>query len=388
MAYASDANQADFFGEGTALPAQAPAEVVGPDGLTDRQRAAMLLRQNQTNNIAKKAYQGFGPVETPADILGTTKDGSGNTVQITRGTPQAATAYNAKLGTVSDLGFAGGVQQLGFTPPYNADALGSGPGAPVVDQSLDQAGKLADNVLATQPTVSPQNQVNTANRDALTPVVDPNLATSPETDRALAMSQDLVDRITNAPLQTSILGDQSLTNQLAVARSARGGAGAQQDALNNAQAMAPQLQQQAAQQSIQEQVQRAGAAGQAASIYAGVATNDANRAATIAQANQTAGLSVLNNLTTLTGQELQFDAAKMGAVGQLARDYFNNAQVFANMNNVAQIAQWQDLTQRYGIDHNFKAAIEKISADEGIGPLDAFKMALGAVSALPGLAAL
>lgn len=382
------ANQDDFFGEGLADTAQAPAEVVGPDGLTDKERAALLLRQNQTNNIDKKAYQQFGSVETPADILGTTKDGSGNTVQIVRGTQAGNDAYNRQLGTVTSQGFADGVQQLGFTPPYNADSLGSGPNGATVDASLNQAGQLADNVLATQPTVSPQNQVNTANRDALTPVIDPNLATSPETDRALALSEDLINRIVNAPSQTGILGDQVLSNQLAVARSARGGAGATQDALNTAQAMAPQLQQQAAQASIQEQVARAGAAGQAASIYAGVATNDANRAATIAQANQTAGLSVLNNLTTLTGQELQFDAAKMGAVGQLARDFFNNAQVFAQMDNVRQIAQWQDMTARYGIDHNFKAAIEKISADEGIGPLDAFKMALGAVSALPALAAL
>lgn len=382
------ANQTDFFGEGLADPAQAPDEVVGPDGLTDSQRSRLRLRQNQTNSVDKTGYQAFGPVETSADVLGTTKDGSGNPVQIVRGTPQAAAEYNSKLGTVTDLGFAGGAQQLGFTPPYNADALGTGPGSAMVDRSIQKADMLADTVLGTQPTVNPEHQVNVANRDALTPVIDPNLATSPETDRALAMSQDLVDRVMNAPSQTALLGDQSLSNQLAIARSARGGPGAVQDALGAAQQQAPQLQQQAAQASIQEQVARAGAAGQAASIYAGVATNDANRATTIAQANQTAGLSVLNNLTTLTGQDLQFDAAKMGAIGQLARDYFNNAQVFANMNNVAQIAQWQDLTARYGIDRNFKVAIEKISADEGIGPLDAFKMALGAAGALPGLAAL
>lgn len=382
------ANTDDFFGEGTAAAPAAPDEEIGPDGLTKTQRAALLLRQNQTNNVAGAAYKKFGSVETPADILGTTKDGSGNTVQIIRGTPQGDAAYNAKLGTVTDLGFAGGVKQLGFSPNYGADTLGAAGSAPIVDRSLQKGDQLADTVLGTQPTVSPQNQVNVANRDALTPVVDPNLATSPETDRALALSEDLVNRITNAPLQTQALGDQALSSQLAIARSARGGAGAVQDALGAAQQQAPQLQAQTAQQSIQEQVARAGAAGQAASIYAGVATNDANRAATIATANQTAAMGVLQNLTTLTGQDLQFDAAKMGAIGQLARDYFNNAQVFSNMDNVKQIAQWQDLTQRYGIDHNFKAAIEKISADEGIGPLDAFKMALGAASALPGLAAL
>jgi hypothetical protein len=360
MAYASDANQADFFGEGSAGPVQAPSDPndlpnpANPDGMSNnelRRRQMALQRdtglnhqQGPVNTAPATPAAGGGPAPSsfyqPAfqarssGIGSTTRDGSGNVVTV-RGDNYLGESDQiaAKMGTVQDLGRAGGVQQLGFTPNYSADALG-GAQPQVVDSSLHSAGQLADNVLGTQPTVNPQNQVNAANRDALTPVVDPNLATSPETDRALAMSQDLVNRITNAPLQTAILGDQSLSNQLAAARSARGGAGAQQDALNNAQAMAPQLQQAAAQQSIQEQVTRAGAAGQAASIYAGVATNDANRATTIATANQTAGLSVLNNLTTLTGQDLQFDAAKMGAVGQLARDYFNNAQVFANMDNV------------------------------------------------------
>jgi hypothetical protein len=106
----------------------------------------------------------------------------------------------------------------------------------------------------------------------------------------------------------------------------------------------------------------------------------------IADANQQAGLSVLNNLTTLTGQDYAFDTAKMQSIGQLARDYFNNATQFANMSTQLQIAQWNDLTTRYGIDKNFKAAMEKLAADEGIGPLDALKMALGGAAAIGGIA--
>lgn len=271
-----------------------------------------------------------------------------------------------------------------------ADALGSysqgGPGA-VVDPSLDRGNALADEALGTQPTVDPTHQVNNSNINNLTPVVDPSLAENDETDRALSMSQDLVDRVLNTPLQTKQLADEALSNQLLVARSARGGAGATQSAMDTALGQAPELLRAASQQSINEQVTRAGAAGQAASIYAGVAGNSADRAVRIAQGNQAAGLSVMSNLTALTGQDLQFDQAKMATVGQLARDYFNNAAQFANMSTQLQIAQWANITQKYGIDKNFDAAVKKIAADENIGPLDAFKLLLGGAAAAGSIAA-
>jgi hypothetical protein len=106
----------------------------------------------------------------------------------------------------------------------------------------------------------------------------------------------------------------------------------------------------------------------------------------IAEANQGAALQVMNNLTTLTGFDYQFDQAKMNAIGQLTRDYFNNAQQFAQMDAQMQIAQWNDMTARYGIDQSFKAAMEQVAAQENIGPLDAFKMVLGGATAIGGLA--
>lgn len=384
--YSSDANQADFFGEGIAGPAAAPDEEIGPDGLTATQRAALRLRQNQTNNVAAKAYQGFGSVETSEDVLSTMKDSNGNQIQVIRGTPQGDAAYNAKLGTVQDLGFAGGVQQLGFTPNYEhqgaaSDALGS---RSVTAQQQGQ--QLSDQVVNAQPTPDPAHAVTAGNRDALTPFIDPMMGSDKYTDAALAMSKDLVDRVLNTPLQTKQAGDQALSNQLALARSARGGPGAVQDALNNAQAQAPELQRQTNQAAIQEQVQRAGAAGQAAGIFAGVAGGVADREVRIKEANQTAGLHVLDNLTTLTGQDLQFDANQINQIGLMARDFNAMAVSFANMDTQTQIAQWNDMTSRYGIDHNYKAAIEKIASDENIGPLDALKMALGGISAVGGLA--
>jgi len=383
----AQANQADFFGEGTAAPAPAPDEVVGPDGLTDKERAALLLRQNQTNNIDKKAYQSFGPTETPSDILGTRKDSNGNTINIVRGTQAGNAAYNAQLGTVQDLGTAGGVQQLGFQPGYGG--AGGAPSDALATQAagaLQTGAQLSNAAVTAEPTPDPAHAVTAENRDALTPFVDPMLASDKYTDAALAMSKDLVDRVLGAPSGVQLAGDQALSNQLAVARSARGGAGAVQDALNNAQAQAPQLMAQTQQAAIQEQTARAGAAGQAASIFAGVAGGIADREVRIKEANQNAGLHVMDNLTTLTGQDLQFDANQINQIGLMARDFNAMGTAFANMSLQQQLAQWEDMTKRYGIDRNFKAQIESISASKSIGPLDALKMALGATAAIGGLA--
>lgn len=413
------ANTDDFFGEGTATPAQAPAAPQDPDDLPNPANPGGIsnneLRRRQTALSTSGAFtsginQHGSAVNQPvsADVALATsrapidasaaaarapgtagapgiRDGSGNPTMIVSSTPAQDAAYNAKLGTVTSQGFAGGVQQLGFTPPYGAsgspsDALGS-----QSQTALDTGSNLAERVLGAQPTVAPEHQVTPGNRDALTPFVDPMLSSDKYTDAALAMSKDLVDRVLNTPLQTKIAGDQALSNQLALARSGRGGAGAVQDALNGAQAQAPQLLQQTQQAGIQEQVQRAGAAGQAAGIFAGVAGGVADREVRIKQANQGAGLHVLDNLTTLTGQDLQFDENQTNQIGLLARDFNAMGTAFANMDVQTQLAQWQDLTQRYGIDHNFKAQIESIAASKSIGPLDALKLALGGVSAVGGL---
>lgn len=278
-------------------------------------------------------------------------------------------------------GTPGSATPIGGVPGgTTAASLGSEPyaGNPVVQNDQSTANSLASQVQNTQPTTNPATDPTAANMQALTPVVDPALAQSPETATALAQSQDLVNRILNQPLQSQILGDQALSNSLAQARSARGGAGAVQNAEDAARNQAPALLQQASQSATQEQVQRAGAAGQAASIYAGVATNDANRAVNIATANQGAGLSVLNNLTALTGQQLTFDANKMQAIGQLARDYFANSAAFAQMDVTQQVAQWDNLVKTYQIDKTFDAAVQAIRASKNIGPLDALKLLLGA----------
>jgi hypothetical protein len=375
----------DFFGNETSLEETQNA-LTG--GVLRPARTAEQLAEEERQRIAANYARGLDANGNPLPAYGTPASQGGTapgyqvtqpavgTTNLTRSTADR-TVRNAPVQTLQrgDLNH-NGVFQPGL--------VGQGAGTVARDMAIAQG--LADEVLASRPTVDPNNQVTKANVDALAPVVDPNLARNAEIDRAFAMSEDLVNRIMNAPSQTSQIADQVLSQQLALGRSSAGGIGAVQGGIKAALGAAPQLQAQATQASIQEQQARASAATGAANIYAGVAAGTADRDVRIAEANQGAALQVMNNLTTLTGFDYQFDQAKMNAIGQLTRDYFNNAQQFAQMDAQMQIAQWNDMTARYGIDQSFKAAMEQVAAQENIGPLDAFKMVLGGATAIGGLA--
>lgn len=406
----AQANQADFFGEGTAAPVQAPTDPddlpnpANPGGMSNNElrRRQLALQRNQpvqtapvsqapgiaSGGNANLADQYLSSARAPGSIGSTTVDGSGNPVRVRADNYLGESQQIAsQMGTVTP----GPAGTLSFTPPGMPGTAGGTGGSPTdalsarSTQAQNIGVGLANQAVNAQPTVPADKQVNVANRDALTPVIDPALERNQEVDRAFAMSQDLYNRVLNAPSQVKLAGDQALSNQLALARSARGGPGAVQEALGQAQQAAPGLLQQTQQAAIAEEQQRNQAAQGALGIYSAVAGNTADRATAIATANQGAGLHVLDNLTTLTGQEMQFDANQTAVIGQLARDFMNNAQAFEGMSVQMQIAQWRDITERYGIDKTYDAAIKQIAAKQNVGPLDALKMVLGGVSSLPGI---
>lgn len=238
----------------------------------------------------------------------------------------------------------------------------------------------ADALSSFYGVEKPESSLTEENIAKFTPVVDPNIARSAETDRALALSEDLVDRVLNAPSQAQQLGDQALSDSLAMTRGARGGAGAVQNAQMNAEQNRPAILRDTAQAVIQEQTARAAAAGQAASIYAGVAGGNADRDATIRMANQTAGGNVISNLVAMTGQDYQFASEQRQQIGNLTAEFYRNAQQYAALDVQQQMAQWEALVQTYGIDKTFEAQIRQIAEQNKVGPLEAFKMVLGGVA--------
>lgn len=380
---ASNAQTANFF-DGGSFEEAPMAKVLRPA------RTVAEIEEEERRRIAANYARGLDANGNPLPAYGT--PGVSTMYQARGGTGVSSTSFKPGAGGTQLPGVsnrAGGTAQEGYFTPAGDFVAGRDPdiymGGTGGDQAIGRG--LADDVLGQRPTVDADHQLTRANLDRLTPVIDPNLARNPEIDRAFDMSSDLVDRILGTPLQTQQIADRVLSNQLAIGRSSPGGIGNVQAGVKAAMGAAPELQRDAAQQSIAEQQSRFNAASNAANIYAGVAAGTADRSVRIAEANTAAATNVMQNLTTLTGFDYQFDTAKMQSIGQLVRDFFNNAQVYAGLSTQEQIAQWDDLTRRYGIDQNFKAEMARIAASENIGPLDAMKLVLGGVSGAGGLGA-
>jgi hypothetical protein len=251
--------------------------------------------------------------------------------------------------------------------------------APFIDDAGEQGADALEKFYGIE---KPEN---TTQQDALDfagqTAVDPSLARNAEIDRAFGMASGLVDQIMNTPSQTKIIGDQVLSQQLALGRSSPGGIGNVQAGVKAAMGAAPQLQRDAQQASINEQVNRAQAATGAAQIYAGVAQGTADRDVRIAEGNQNAAANVLGTLTQQYGMDLNYTTEERGQIGQMARDFYANQAKFVNMDVEQQKAAFDAIVRIYGIKGDFAAAIAKISADEGIGEMDAMKLVLGGVDA-------
>lgn len=204
---------------------------------------------------------------------------------------------------------------------------------------------------------------------------------------ALGMSREVLDRLLNGPSQAKAVGARALENQLALARSARGGPGAVQDALNAAQQQAPQLQAQASQQAIAEQQGLLSTAGNVASNFAQAALGARGQDIQIEQTNVDAATKVLGQIAQLTGQQLQLDQQNEQFLGQMARDWAQLDFDWSKMSVDAQ-NQWFDRqVQIYGIDQQVAAQMKAIAAQEGIGPADWFNGIVGIIGAGAGVGA-
>lgn len=280
-------------------------------------------------------------------------------------------------------------------------------GGTTTTSKADQAADQAKSALGP----APQMDVGFADRqmgayqEALgmsREVLDKLLGATSEYD---AQTQSTIDRLLNAPNMSKAMGARALEQQLAVARSARGGPGAVQDALNAAQQQAPQLQAQANQQAVAEENARVGMAGQ---LAAGGAATEAGRLATagnvasnFAQAalgargqdiqieseNTRAATSLMQEISRLTGTQLQLDQQNEQFLGQMARDWAQLDFDFSKMDIESQIAWFDQQVKIYGIDQQTAAQMKAIAAGENIGPADWFNGAVGILGAAAGVGA-
>lgn len=306
----------------------------GPRGTT----RVPTVQESLERAAASGAFTGF-----QSDFDAQTLSAVGNRFQLSPGTQANLAARTAKF--TQGIDFGGGVVQdpskVEMAADQAADALGP---APRVDMGL------ADRRLG-------------------------------EYQEALGMSREVIDKLLNGPSTANRLGSQMMQRQLAIARSARGGPGAVQQALSQAQQQAPELQATATQQAVSEDLQRATAAGNVASNFAQAALGARGQDVNIAGKNVDAGLQVKDMISRLAGTQLELDQRNTELLGQMARDLaaldFQWASLTAEQANAA----LDRYMQIYGIDKNYQAQIKALQQSGKITGKDIFNGVIGLVGA-------
>jgi hypothetical protein len=320
------------------------------------------------------------------------------------GTPALTRNYYQDVdtgGSVSDGhgGLVGGTDatvggQLGDTqvgtviPGQSGDgALGAGGGA-LLGQTADQTRALRAGLATDQQRGRDTMQGAISNATDMNPLVNRGLtqtaanqagaALGPAStvdqglaDRGLAdynsaqgASRQVLDQLMNGPSTTARIGSQVLRNQLALARSAPTAGGAQM-ALQNAQAQAPELQAQAAQSAVAENVQRQQAAGQIAQGQTQNALGARGQDVDIAKSNQSAGMRLQDNISQLTGQQLQLNQQNQELLGRMFTDMSKQDFDWSKLSADAQQAELDRWVKVYGIDQSVAAQIKVAAAAKG-----------------------
>lgn len=266
----------------------------------------------------------------------------------------------------------------GFTGPMGAPRATTGAQPIGVPGGFDMGGgKIANPTKVGQAASQASDALGQA------PQLDQGIADRQlgAYQEALGMSREVLDRLLNGPSVAEKVGARALENQLAVARSARGGPGAVQDALNAAQQQAPQLQAQASQQAVSEENAKLATAGNVASNFAQAALGARGQDVQIASENTRAATALIGEITKLTGTQLQLDQQNEQFLGQMARDWAQLDFDFTKMSVDAQNAWFDRQVQIYGIDQQTAAQMKAIAAGENIGPADWFNGIVGIIGA-------
>src|SRR5690606_22412256 len=203
-------------------------------------------------------------------------------------------------------------------------------------------------------------------------------------EEALGMSREVLDALLNGPSTAERIGARTLKNQLALARSARGGPGAVQQAMATAQQGAPELQAQAAESARQEEMQRLTAAGNVASNFAQAALGARGQDIDIAKKNVDAATAFTGMIANLTGIQLELDQRNQELLGQLARDVAATGFDYAQLDAQTASAELDRLLTRYGTDEQTRVQVMAIEAEGKISANDVVSGEVGAIGSAVG----
>lgn len=264
--------------------------------------------------------------------------------------------------------------------------------APTIDQNLADrnSGQVSEAVQQAGQVVD----------KALAPVGQKNV------NSAMSAARNVLDQALNGPDTTARIGAQTLRNQLALARSASGGAGAAQQAIRDAQFAAPELLSQASDAGIREQAAKLGIASQqtgqlaqtalgqqqnttqrldvaakAAGTSAQAAQGQRGQDIEMAKANLDAGVNLANQISQLTGQQLQLNQQNQELLGNMARDLAKTQFDYSQLDAQTQDAEFERWIKAYGIDVAAAAQIKAAAQANDKGVMDYLMPIIGGLGA-------
>ncbi|HEY3494900.1 MAG TPA: hypothetical protein VGK73_09450 [Polyangiaceae bacterium] len=180
--------------------------------------------------------------------------------------------------------------------------------------------------------------------------------------QALDAQQGAIDRVLSQESDARIIAEQMAAEQRGQALSARGGAAAQQQALTQAAANAPALQQAAFRTANQETTQRNALAGQIAGQMGQTALGSEQNDIRIQEANAGMADSFAKMVSTLGGVELQMNQADRHKAGQMVFDFQmltqNTDLGWAKLGNDEKMAILDYMLGKYQIDETTAANIK------------------------------
>lgn len=179
--------------------------------------------------------------------------------------------------------------------------------------------------------------------------------------------------------------DQTLARQIALARSAPGGAASQQAGIFAAMDQAPSLYAQGAQQAAAEQTTRLGQAESAAKAFGDLGTMTRGQDVQQAQFEASLQKGIADSVSQLTQGQVQMNQQDSQEMASIWMDFAKLQSVYAGMSSAEQLAWWQNETAQRGQDKNFQAILAQLNAQGKVTPKDIigglFQLGGGAISA-------
>lgn len=188
---------------------------------------------------------------------------------------------------------------------------------------------------------------------------------------ALSMDQQLYDKLTSydPEAEAKKASDQALQNQVALAKSGGGGAGARQASMFQALQQAPAIQQQAQDQALATQRSNLNQASIIASNYANTAGGTRGQDITQSQDVADVGLKVADGISNAVGRDMQLTSGEAQFLGQMQMAVESADQNWAQLSETERENAFNDIMKAKGLQQQWDEfqAGQKLTVKDVVG---------------------